>query len=117
MEDGEKAATCSNLLAFVESQEIGRAHHATIQSSPMKKERHQAAGLTIGERLQHDAVDDGENGRIGAASKGEREHSNQRETRILPKHADGESEILEQRFKKWKPPLVAATFLGLLDAT
>ncbi len=58
-----------HLLAFVESQEIGRAHHATIQSS--------------------------ENGRIGADSKGEREHSNQRETRILPKHADGESEILE----------------------
>src|SRR6266436_5905152 len=79
------------LLPFVESQEIGRAHHATIQSSPMKKERHQAVGLTIGERLQHDAVDDGENGRIGADSKGQGEHGYSGEAGILEKHANSES--------------------------
>jgi len=68
MEDGKGRNVLEYVLALVESQEIGLAHRATIQSLAVKKKRHQAIGLAIGEGLEHDTVHDGENGCVGPDS-------------------------------------------------
>ena len=103
-------------MALIESHEIGHAHHPAIRSPAVKKERHEALGLAIGERLQHDAVHNRENGRIRTNTESQGEHGRSGEARALTQHAAGRAYILQNCFQQGKTSPVPVILLGLLDA-
>ena len=62
-------------------------------------EGEEAAGMGVGKRLEEDAVDDSEDGGIGADAEGEREDGDGGEGRILAQAADGVAHVLHEDFE------------------
>ena len=59
-------------------------------------DRHDAIGVAIGQRLEHDAANDAEDGGGGADAQRQREHRRNGESRRAQKGAEGEAQVLDQ---------------------
>ncbi len=59
-------------------------------------EPHQAVGLAVRQRLKENAVDDAEDGRVGADPERQRDERDGREPRVPGQHAQAVANVLEQ---------------------
>ena len=57
-------------------------------------DQHQTIRVSIGRRREQDALDQAENRRRRADSQGQRQHGNRRESRLLPQHSRGKTQVL-----------------------
>ncbi len=79
-------------------------------------EQHQPLGLADRERLQQDAVDEGEDRAVGADAEGERGHGDQRERGAAAQDAQTVAHVLRELVEPARAARVAAFFLDLLHA-
>src|SRR5580693_7987645 len=63
-----------------------------------------------------DSLNPAKDGSIRAYTQGQAENGQKRETRTAPEYPEAEAEVLPRRLDHRQAPLVAAHFLGLLDA-
>jgi hypothetical protein len=83
---------------------------------PKRAENDDAIWIGEGQRLQKNGVHNAEHGGVRADSEGHDYYRHGGEAGIFWEHPEGESQILEQRFKKREPAPVAVILLCLFDA-
>ena len=85
------AAKCSRVLGVVEV--LARAHRTEssrrVPAWRAEVHRDDAAGIGIGQSIQHDALDDGEDRDVGADGERERQHGRGCERRTALKPSEG----------------------------
>ena len=81
------------MVAKIDVIGIGNAGQYILRLS--RRNRQHFAGPGHGQWTQQQSIDETEHRRIRAGSQGERQHSHQRECRVLPEHADGITQILK----------------------
>ena len=70
----------------------------------------------VRQRTQDDGIHDAENGGVRADAESQREGRDGGEAGIFAEHTKGESQVVEECFKKRKTAAVAVDFFRLLDA-
>ena len=95
---------------------VRRGNGRDLDRPEDRAELHEAAGVAVGKRAEHDAVENPEGGHGGADGQRERGDERGGERRTLPQHANGIYAILEQPLERRDAALVATGVLPLVDA-
>ncbi len=105
------------LIISLPIAEVGIRDRAGIEIRFAGMDRHQLAGLRIGERIQQHSVHHGEERRVGADPQRKGQDGDEREAGILGQNAQAIGHILGQRFEKRQAAPLAICRLGLFEAT
>ena len=94
---GVKAAASWNAPLCVDEVAIVRRREPRRDASRAAVEQHdQPIGIVIRQRPQQHAVDDGEDGGVGADAERERQHGDEREAGLPAQHARGVAKVLQR---------------------
>ena len=89
-----QALEAAAVLLPVDEVRIGDRHAREVRRR--LAEPHQAVGIAVGQRLEENAVDDAEDGGVGADPERQRDHRDGREARVPGQHAQAVPNVLEQ---------------------
>jgi hypothetical protein len=89
----ERAAHLAHVFVFG----IREHHLEMVLRGEMTGEDHELVRVAIGQRPQQHAVDDAEDGAVGADAERQRQHRRQRHAGGAAQHARGEAHVFEQR--------------------
>ena len=109
--------------------DLGLGDPGLVEADPAAPDHHALVGVGVGQRLQQDGVDDGEDGAVGADPEGEGENGGGREAGRAREGAGAAAGILPERVEKphadlrpdltanggW--PLPSASSGGMTDET
>ena len=98
------------LIVALPVEEVGVVDGSAGDAGNGIVERDELAGVWVGERIEKDAVDDGEESGVGADAEGERENGDDGEERGLAEHAEGVTQVLKKG-ENGAPPGYAASDL------
>ena len=103
--------------AFAPRDEIGRGDHVAGRAAAVRlPDRHDAIGITVGQRLEHYRADDAEDRRGGADAHRERQQGGDGEAGRARQQTEGVAEVTHRIFEQRESDFVARALGGAGDA-
>ena len=103
-------------LAIVADLEGGEAQVLAAGAGIRLAQHHDLLAPCVGEGLEEHAVDEAEDGGVGADAETQREHDGGGEARAAAQAAQAVADVLHQHLEEPAAARVAASLLGLVDA-
>ena len=103
-------------LAVVGELAPGESGVDFVLARNLRLEHQDAIAAVVGQRFQHDAVDDAEDRRVGADAERHRHQDRASEPAVSREHAHGDAKVLRERVQHAHAERVAAGILDVRDA-